>query len=97
MATPEEQELMAKIGSLAGKINRHKAQKQSPNSGKSPHRYGQFDKKLTVEYRLPSNVQNTIPTACALPFSGLPWTTAQQISQQDPRPQWPIYLNPTPR
>ncbi|KAK7754074.1 hypothetical protein SLS62_003920 [Diatrype stigma] len=31
MSTTEEQELMAKIGNLAGKINRHKAQQYSPS------------------------------------------------------------------
>ncbi len=35
MATTEEQELMAKIGNLAGKINRHKAQQYIPNLGKA--------------------------------------------------------------
>lgn len=34
MASTEEQELMARIGNLAGKINRHKAQQFSPNLGK---------------------------------------------------------------
>ncbi|RYP73728.1 hypothetical protein DL771_003441 [Monosporascus sp. 5C6A] len=33
MATSEEQELMAKIGSLASKINRHKAQQHNTNFG----------------------------------------------------------------
>lgn len=34
MTTTEEQELMAKIGNLAGKINRHKAQQHGPSFGK---------------------------------------------------------------
>jgi hypothetical protein len=35
MASPEDQELMAKISNLAGKINRHKAQQDGTTARKS--------------------------------------------------------------
>ncbi|KAL7627412.1 hypothetical protein AAE478_001605 [Parahypoxylon ruwenzoriense] len=37
MSTPEDQELMEKIGKLAGRINRHKAERDGSNSGTGPN------------------------------------------------------------